>query len=160
MYEEIRTELNGVRDALCLVAESVTKLVPQGELDRAAKVVMEDNHRWRRSVALLIIGGPVLFVVNVGVLWQAHHNETTFKKDIRQGVSCLLGDGSTHRRDSRTFETDVAAKLGIPDYPGKLRAATPVPAEDLDALTRRCAPVLRRFADVEFGSQGATGGRR
>lgn len=155
MNEEICEELGQVRDSLNHVAGAISNLVPKGELDRASEAVVEDNRRWRRSVVLLIIGGPVLFLLNLGVLWQARHNETVFKKDIRQGISCMLGEESTHRRDSRTFETDVAAKLGIPNYPGKLHAETTVPSDDLDVLTRRCVPILRRFADKDLGSQGA-----
>jgi hypothetical protein len=155
--EEICVELGQVRDALHSVAASVSNLIPRGELDRAADVVTEDNRRWRRSVVLLIIGGPALFLLNLGILWQTHQSEISFRRDIREGMSCILGDEASHRHDQRNFETAVTQKLGVTV---ELGPATRIATEDLQVLTDKCEPILRRFAALGLTSQGAEGGKR
>lgn len=147
--QDVTDGLFQVREALREVAASVSNLTPKGELDRAAKVVTEDNRRWRRSITLLIIGGPVLFLLNMGILIQSRHNENVYKKDTRQGISCLLGEISTHRHDARTFELAVTNKLGIEDFGQQLHAPSPIPEDRLNDLVRRCGPVINRFVSVD-----------
>lgn len=149
--EDVCAELGQVRDALQHVAVSIEGLVPRGELDRASTAVVEDNRRWRRSIALLIIGGPVLFLMNAAILWQGHNREISFRRDVRQGVSCLLGDVSSHRRDQRGFEVAISQKLNAPFTLGP---ATLIPQDDLDALTKQCSIVLQRFLSLSFGAGG------
>ena len=149
--DDVVAELAAVRECLGQVAEGIGDLIPKGELDRASVAVVEDNRRWRKSVALLIIGGPLLFIMNLGILWEGHQRELSFRKDIRDGMTCLLGDESSHRRDQRRFETAVIEKLGIKVTLG---AESPVPEEDLNVLTGRCKPVLQRFVDLTIGKQG------
>lgn len=158
--EELIAELAAVRECLAGVAASVSNLIPKGELDRASQAVVEDNRRWRRSVVLLVIGGPVLFLMNGLILWQGHQQEVGFRRDIRQGLSCVIGETSTHRHDARTFEIDVSRKLGIDILP-ELHTPSPVPGEDLDVLTKECSSAIRRFVDLSLGGGlGATGGGR
>lgn len=150
--EEIVAELAAVRACLSEVSVAIGSLVPKGELARVSTAVVEDNRRWRRSIVLLIIGGPLLFLMNLGVFLQGRHNEATFKADVRQGVSCVLGNVASHRRDQRAFEQGMAQKLNVPL---DLGPETNVPADDLTALVSRCPIILRRFLDLSFGSQGA-----
>lgn len=155
MNEDLCAELGLVRESLQSVADSIQQLVPRGELDRASDAVIEDNRRWRRSVILLIIGGPLLFLVNLAVLYQGHVSEVSFRKDIHQGVACVLGEISTHRYDSRTFEHDTADVLHIPNFEERLHLPSPVPEESLNDLVQRCGPVIRRF----IASDALTGQR-
>ena len=148
--EEVVAELAAVRVCLTEVVEAIGSLVPKGELAAASDVVVEDNRRWRRSIALLILGGPVLFLLNLGIFFQTKANEATFKADVRDGFTCLLGDESAHRHDQRIFETAIAAKLGI-DL--ELGPPTNIPDEDRATLTTACPAVLRRFADLSLGGQ-------
>lgn len=147
--EEVVAELAAVRECLAHVADSIGNLIPKGELERASTAVTEDNRRWRRSVALLILGGPVLALMNAGIWLQTRHNEALFKADVRQGVSCLLGDEASHRRDQRRFETAISQKLGVTI---ELGPETRVPESDLNVLTGQCGEVLRRFADLTLGA--------
>jgi hypothetical protein len=140
--EELIEELARVRECLAEVAESVTHLIPKGELSHAAEAVVEDNRRWRRSVALLILGGPVLFLFTIAVFWQAKQNEAIFKRDIRQGLTCVLGDVSSHRRDQRAIEQAMIRQYKLEV---ELGPETTVPQEDLTQMVRTCGPVLSRF---------------
>jgi len=144
-------QLAGVRECLEEVAKALAGLAPKGELEKAHEASVEDNKRWRRSVALLILGGPVLFLVNLGVYAQARHNEKVFKRDIRQGMTCLLGDVSSHRRDQRAIEESLIKQLKLDTVLGP---PTPVPASDLDQMVATCAPVLQRFLGYSLGGQG------
>jgi hypothetical protein len=115
MNEELSEELAQVRDALQLVAVSVSNLVPRGELDRASDAVVEDNRRWRRSVALLVIGGPVLFVLTLGVGVRnevVRHRES---RSLQNGVRCLLADLDDHRHTNQYAHEALAdaAKIQI-----------------------------------------------
>jgi hypothetical protein len=152
--DDLCTELGEVRDALNHVAASVSNLIPRGELDRVSTAVVEDNKRWRRSVVLLIIGGPVSFLTMLAILWQGHQSEISFRRDIRQGMTCLLGDISSHRRDQRAIEQALIKQYKLEV---ELGPETTVPKADLDEMVKTCGPVLSRFLGYSLSGTGHVG---
>jgi hypothetical protein len=59
------------------------------------------TERWVRTMVLLVIGGPLLFALNLGIAIKASIDSGHRDRLIRQGISCLLADLDDHRHTNQ-----------------------------------------------------------
>lgn len=144
--DEIVEEFRKAREALGEVATAVSHLTPRGELDRAAAAVLEDNRRWRRSVVLLIVGGPMLFILTLGIGIKGDRDRAHQVKILSNGVKCLLADLDDHRHVNQEAHEALARNHGF----GKIIGPDVIP------LTKEQAARLKLACNAYV--QGAVGG--
>lgn len=69
------------------------------------------TERWTRMVTLLIIGGPVLFALNVGIALKTHADNRHAVGLLSQGVACLLADMDDHRHTNQFAHEQLARHI-------------------------------------------------
>lgn len=90
-------------------------------------------------MALLVIGGPILLALNVGVAVKTHIDSDNTVKLVRQGVSCMFADLDDHRHTNQYAHQEIANALGLkinqPDV-------IPLTKEQAQALKESCVAFI------------------
>lgn len=143
---EVRASLADTQVAMQAVADALANLVPRGDMDRATEAAKQDNDRWRKSVVLLILGGPLLVALTLGLGWKADHDRARQVRILSNGVKCLLADLDDHRHTNQAAHDTLAEKHGF----GKIIQPDVIP------LTKEQADRLKQSCETYV--QGAVGG--
>lgn len=98
--------------------------------------------RWIKLMGLVFIGGPLLFLFNIGFAVKTHLDGSERDKLIRQGISCLLADLDDHRHTNQFAHDELAENHHFPKI--LQPDVIPLTPEQAQVLKRRCEVFVRR----------------
>lgn len=110
------------------------------------------TERWIRTMALLVIGGPILFLVTLGFGIKSYVDGINRDKLIRQGIACLLADLDDHRHTNQFAHESLAKNHHFPEI--LQPDVIPLTKEEAARLKSQC----QHFVKVTLGV-GELGGR-
>jgi hypothetical protein len=73
----------------------------------------KEDKRFKTSVALLLIGGPILFALTMAFAIVNTVQGNDRDKLIRQGIACLLADTDDHRHTNKNAHEQLAKAHGV-----------------------------------------------
>jgi hypothetical protein len=111
--------------------ESINALI-----DTIMSAAPKEEKRWKNATWLLIIGGPVLFVLTLGLTTYTTMSLLRIESRLNHGISCLLADTDDHRYTNQAAHNQLAAQLHVQiDQPD----IKPLSPEQVVRLKRECA---------------------
>lgn len=117
----------------------------------SARIRDLQTERWVRTMTLLVIGGPLLFVATLGYAIKSHVDADHATKLVRQGISCILADMDDHRHTNQFAHETLAAAHGIkiiqPDV-------IPLSREQADRLKQECDVFIHTTLGVGSPAKG------
>lgn len=143
--EAIRTELAAVRGAIDDLAGALLASIPV------------ENRRVRWAAVLLIIGGPLLFVLTLAIGIHSNMVQDHQIHTLNNGVRCLLADLDDHRHTNQGAHDTLAAAHGIKIVQPDLIPLTRAQAE---ILKQACSPYVHEATGGAYSPNSAEEPRR
>jgi hypothetical protein len=82
-------------------------------VDTILSAAPAERRRWSWAYVLLIIGGPLLFVVTAWLTVSTTTQARRLERGLTHGITCLLADTDDHRYTNQEAHNQIAARFGL-----------------------------------------------